>query len=248
MKIDPIPTKYKNIEFRSRTEARWAIAFDEANIRWEYEPEAFHLKNPYSDNIEFFNYLPDFRISYPESRLSYWAEVKGKTFTENELVKAWALTKETEEPIILLPRTPSYASYIFLDGKFEQTNYLYSLSNNELISWSDCLLFEKESHLYQTTGEIPDYLERRISLKNNIFEYSYNFGDEFNHPEQSANSKTSEENCRDPVGIALNYPFYKPPKKPARPRRPKSRNKRRQHLLQQIRKQLAAEAKTNHKI
>mgnify|MGYP003140239419 FL=1 len=247
MKIDPIPTKYKNIEFRSRTEARWAIAFDEANIRWEYEPEAFHLKNPHSDNIDFFNYLPDFRISYPEEKDFYWAEVKGKTFTENELEKAWALTKETERPIILLPRAPSYATYILLDGVNTTCNYRYALKNKKIIYWRDCLPFEKKTHLYQMTGEIPDYFDEPYSTQDHIFEYSFNFGDEFNHPVHYENLFIRNKNeyhslsDQDPVTKALNYPFYKPPKK-TKSRKFKERQQTSWALIQQINKQLAAES------
>jgi hypothetical protein len=36
--IPAIPTVYKDIEFRSRLEAKWAAFFDAAGWRWEYEP------------------------------------------------------------------------------------------------------------------------------------------------------------------------------------------------------------------
>jgi hypothetical protein len=42
--------KYKNIEFRSFTEARWAAWFDLAGWIWTYEPQGFG------------NYIPDFVI------------------------------------------------------------------------------------------------------------------------------------------------------------------------------------------
>ena len=32
------PTVYKNISFRSRLEAKWAIFFDEMGITYRYEP------------------------------------------------------------------------------------------------------------------------------------------------------------------------------------------------------------------
>tara|TARA_R100001443_G_scaffold56590_1_gene67505 strand:- start:241 stop:993 length:753 start_codon:yes stop_codon:yes gene_type:complete len=220
MKTSPIPTKYGNVEFRSRTEARWAIAFDAANIRWEYEPEAFHLgtKAPYTQNVDDIKYLPDFRISYPEEKNFYWAEVKGKTFTEHELFKAWELTKETGDPILLLPRVPSYATYILLDGtKDSFDNYAYAASNKEIIYWRDCLPFEKRTHLYQMTGEIPDYLDDpyRTDTKDYIFKYSFKFGDPFNYPVHHENLLIRNKDVYyrlsdfDPVKKALNYPFFK---------------------------------------
>lgn len=50
--INAIPTQYKGIEFRSRTEARWAVFLTELGIEWEYEPEGYQLLSGW--------YLPDF--------------------------------------------------------------------------------------------------------------------------------------------------------------------------------------------
>ena len=51
--IKPIETEYKGYRFRSRLEARWAVFFDEMNIKYEYEPQGFILANGTV-------YLPDF--------------------------------------------------------------------------------------------------------------------------------------------------------------------------------------------
>lgn len=64
--IQPIETRYAGCRFRSRLEARWAVFFDAADIRWEYEPEGYTL----GDGTR---YLPDFYL--PES--GTWIEVKG---------------------------------------------------------------------------------------------------------------------------------------------------------------------------
>lgn len=70
--IKPIPTKYNNILFRSRLEARWAVFFDAAKIRYEYEVEGYENKNGWRYLPDF--YLPDFRLhvevkgDYPEGR------------------------------------------------------------------------------------------------------------------------------------------------------------------------------------
>lgn len=60
-----IQTRYRHVHFRSRLEARWAVAFDAMDIQWEYEPEGFALKAG--------RYLPDFWL--PE--LKRWVEIKG---------------------------------------------------------------------------------------------------------------------------------------------------------------------------
>lgn len=53
--IKPIETIYNGYRFRSRLEARWAVFFDRLGVKYEYEPEGFHLPDG-------SNYLPDFRV------------------------------------------------------------------------------------------------------------------------------------------------------------------------------------------
>ena len=64
--VRPIETRYKGYRFRSRLEARWAVFFENLGVRWEYEPEGFHV----GDEM----YLPDFCVTTGE--LVYWYEVK----------------------------------------------------------------------------------------------------------------------------------------------------------------------------
>lgn len=64
--IRAIETVYNGYRFRSRLEARWAVFFDAADIRYEYEPEGFEVNGE--------RYLPDFYL--PE--LDTYVEVKGK--------------------------------------------------------------------------------------------------------------------------------------------------------------------------
>lgn len=54
MLIKPIETIYNGYRFRSRLEARWAVFFDAAGIKYQYEPEGFDLDAEY--------YLPDFYL------------------------------------------------------------------------------------------------------------------------------------------------------------------------------------------
>lgn len=54
MSIQPIKTWYNGIEYRSRTEARWAAFFDLCGIKHFYEPEGY----PSSKR----GYLPDFYL------------------------------------------------------------------------------------------------------------------------------------------------------------------------------------------
>lgn len=49
-----IPTEYKGITFRSRTEAKWAYFFDLLGWKWSYEEQGYDLEGIW--------YLPDFVI------------------------------------------------------------------------------------------------------------------------------------------------------------------------------------------
>lgn len=55
--ISAIPTRYKNIQFRSRLEARWAAFFDQLGWSYLYEP------------IDLEGYIPDFILEFPEPLL-----------------------------------------------------------------------------------------------------------------------------------------------------------------------------------
>ena len=57
--IKAIETEYNGYKFRSRLEARWAVFFDAAGIKYEYESEGFEVK--WNEN-EVYRYLPDFYL------------------------------------------------------------------------------------------------------------------------------------------------------------------------------------------
>ena len=61
-----IPTRYRDILFRSKLEADWAITLDAFGLAWEYEAEG-----RYWDGKTY--YAPDFWL--PTSQ--QWFEVKG---------------------------------------------------------------------------------------------------------------------------------------------------------------------------
>ncbi len=79
-----IPTPYAGHVFRSRTEARWEVFFDQLDVRWEYEPEG------YRDGR--IRYLPDFWLpdfdcfweikpdaNYDPSKINMLGGITGKT-------------------------------------------------------------------------------------------------------------------------------------------------------------------------
>lgn len=64
--IKPIETRYSGCKFRSRLEARHAVAYDNLGILWEYEKEGFDIDGKW--------YLPDFWLPKQE----WWIEIKGE--------------------------------------------------------------------------------------------------------------------------------------------------------------------------
>lgn len=94
--IKAIETIYNGYRFRSRLEARWAVFFDELNIKYEYEPEGFML----SDGTR---YLPDFYLS----DFGYYVEVKGyNDHLLSDLCKVKKFTKEAKAAVIILSNIP----------------------------------------------------------------------------------------------------------------------------------------------
>jgi hypothetical protein len=63
--MEAIQTEYNGVLLRSRLEARWAILFDELNIKWVYEPDCFLLSNGQK-------YTPDFYIP----KMDLYIEIK----------------------------------------------------------------------------------------------------------------------------------------------------------------------------
>ena len=87
MTIEPIETKYKGCRFRSRLEARWAVFFDAANIKWQYEPQGYVVKGR--------KYLPDFFLQ----ELECYFEVKGTYDYDEALLQAFS--ESMQRPVIL---------------------------------------------------------------------------------------------------------------------------------------------------
>ena len=100
--IKPIETVYQGYRFRSRLEARWAVFFDTAGIRWEYEKEGFEL----GDGAR---YLPDFYLSDYQC----WIEIKGQEPSETERHKAGLLAAQTGNPVDIFCGDPWVDMRIF---------------------------------------------------------------------------------------------------------------------------------------
>jgi hypothetical protein len=84
-----LPTTYRQITYRSRTEARWAAYFDELRVNAVYEGEGFDLDGMW--------YLPDFWLP----GISAWFEVKGTEPTPDEIEKVRRLAAASGRLVLI---------------------------------------------------------------------------------------------------------------------------------------------------
>jgi hypothetical protein len=98
--MTPLPTRWIGWWFRSRTEARWAVFFNDLGIEFEYEPEGFSL----SDGTW---YLPDFWLP----QIEMFAEVKPGPPTDIEFKKAKLLAHGSKREVLFLDGAPDFKSY-----------------------------------------------------------------------------------------------------------------------------------------
>lgn len=96
MAIRAIETEYNGYRFRSRLEARWAVFFDAAGIRYEYEPEGFDMDGE--------RYLPDFWL--PDIDDGIYVEVKGP-MGDADYEKIKRFWKMGKSPLLVLGGLPT---------------------------------------------------------------------------------------------------------------------------------------------
>lgn len=109
--IKAIPTEYNGRKFRSRLEARWAVFFDTAKIKFEYEAEGFKLGR--------INYLPDFYL--PD--LDCFIEIKGAGISEKDEKKAEQLAKLSKKNVYVFTGQKALENYIDLVSGDACTGY-----------------------------------------------------------------------------------------------------------------------------
>ena len=135
-----IPTGYAGHTFRSRTEARWAVFFDQLDLRWEYEPEGVVLGDG-------SRYLPDFWM--PDMHL--WIEVKPSGEVEDDAwKKAEMLVELLEQPVLVLNGLP-WPVWYEIAWRFDCVDEpLYV--GREKVCW-----LKKNGNLWYSFGEHESY-------------------------------------------------------------------------------------------
>lgn len=143
--IKAIETYYKGYRFRSRLEARWAVFFDAAGIKYEYEPEGFEVNLSDEEKIMYLPdfYLPDFDV-YAEVKPS-----KQKLYEDGEKI-SWCIDYNNtpiSKGLLILGQIPyweklnCYPSFAFFKWDNGVGSYIATIirgfGKNELLIQSD---------------------------------------------------------------------------------------------------------------
>lgn len=140
--LTAIQTRYKGHKFRSRLEARWAVFFEAAGIRWIYEQEGFLVNGK--------PYLPDFYL--PE--FGYF-EVKGRP--ECNLALLQEFSDQSGELVILafeevpLPRSGhGYLKILTPNSYHAEGDLVFWGYNDMFLQCTECMKITIQNEVYDT--------------------------------------------------------------------------------------------------
>jgi len=148
-----IPTKYDGTLYRSRTEARWAVYFDAAGIKFQYEPEGYQLPSGW--------YVPDFFVPYWKGFL----EVKGREPSEQERRNCLELARASGCEVRLVVGSPIDAEhYLSFWSDMADEDFLREVGNSFVASgpWDGGAIEETKRYRFDWKGE-NDGAHERIS-------------------------------------------------------------------------------------
>lgn len=149
--IPAVETLYKGYKFRSRVEARWAVAFDVIGIKYNYELEGLKLDNCY--------YLPDFYLS----DFNCWVEIKGKAFNKFECNKCIKLTQLTKEACLLLDGPPDFRTYVYLMNTgvklIPYNTLVFPRNSGQLYLINNRMIFRDQEHFRDEYPSLSRYVE-----------------------------------------------------------------------------------------
>lgn len=172
-----IETIYNGYRFRSRLEARWAVFFDAAGIRYEYEPEGFEIGEDFGWDPPL-RYLPDFY--FPDWDI--YGEVKPslEKLKEDEEKLAWMVDYDGPmcKGLLILGQIPNTSTsciptlYIFLNRHKSVALALCTILREKPIYGKQprtYLLVED----YDVDNESAPELPIRTYLESPLFETTY---------------------------------------------------------------------------
>lgn len=132
-----IETKYNDLPFRSRLEAKWAVFLDAMGIDYEYEREGYTLGGLW--------YLPDFWLPLPKEHAEfegagYWLEIKPRLLTPREELQIKRLVRQTGHPAYAICGRVGIGEYLVsnwaMDRETKEVSQLYKDSDDYYIHFS----------------------------------------------------------------------------------------------------------------
>ena len=152
MEYKAIETHYNGYRFRSRLEARWAVFFDAAGIKYEYEPQGFELEDG-------TRYLPDFYL--PE--YDYYVEVKPpRDNAFEDIERASMFVGSGINKLLILGNIPKKTSVDVYHYPVMYYNTFYEMVIMTLvcfIPWLDC-----DSDIFKLNIEKSFYADKCMQL------------------------------------------------------------------------------------
>lgn len=135
--IQAIPTEHNGTKYRSRTEARWAVFFEDQRIPFAYEQEGYQTYAGW--------YVPDFRLT-AASELTFF-EVKPHEPSQHEIGLAAALARGAKATVFIALGGPSARTKIWRITKTgEHTDWYFALEQGGSTAYLvTSLWFEGES-------------------------------------------------------------------------------------------------------
>lgn len=141
-----LPTNYKGISFKSRSEAFWAVFFDACGVDWRYEEQGY--------NMGGVNYLPDFYLRDVIVRQNgdgdgedLYVEVKGNMFGDDlEKITKFAgdirndIDAIFQNPILVVPSVP------YGDTMTERERDAYRTWKRKAYYYNTCFIHCGEDH------------------------------------------------------------------------------------------------------
>jgi len=118
--IGAIETVFDGYRFRSRLEARWAVFFKTAGIRYIYEPECFRLPSGKLYLPDF--YLPEVNMRTTEDKGGIYVEVKPSRPNSDEWDYLFELSRIIGKNVLLIEGMPAVDGNYFDsegDGHYE---------------------------------------------------------------------------------------------------------------------------------